>query len=92
MAGGTEVDIRWLKVVDFNSDEVIAGSYCGETLPKSMEWTIICSLGAEPVKLFIEVSKHCFRLAVKFLLETISGFIIKIPLIRTKISLLWDLN
>ena len=27
-----------------------------------------------------------------FLLETISGLIIKIPLIRTKISLLWDLN
>ena len=53
---------------------------------------IICSLGEEPVKLSIEVSRQCFWLIFTFSLETISGLIIKVPLIRTKISLLWDLN
>ena len=54
--------------------------------------SIICSLGEEPVKLFIEVPRQRFWLTFTFLLKAICGFIIKIPLIRTKISLLWDLN
>ena len=49
---------------------------------------IICSLGEEPVKLSIKVPIQRFWLTFKFLLETISGLTIRIPLIRTKISLL----
>ena len=54
--------------------------------------TTICSLGEEPVKLSTEVPRQRFWLTFMFLLETISGLIIKIPLIQTKASLLWDLN
>ena len=59
------------------------------------EWIqipIIWSLGEEPVKLSIEVPRQRFWLTFTFLLETISGLIIKIPSIRTKIPLIWDLN
>ena len=54
----------------------------------------ICSLGDERVKLSIEIEvpRQRFWLTFTLLLETISGLIIKIPLTRTKIFLLWDLN
>ena len=39
--------------------------------------TIICSLREELVKLSIEVPRQCFCLTFTFLLETISGLIIK---------------
>ena len=42
---------------------------------------IICSLGEEPVKLSIEVPRQCFSITFTLLLETMSGLIIKIPLI-----------
>ena len=60
-----------------------------------MSWTsgsIICSLGEELVKLSVQVPRQRFWLTFTFLLKTINGLIIKIPLIRTKILLLWDLN
>ena len=53
---------------------------------------IICSLGEELVKLSIEVPSQRFGLTFTFLLETISVFVIELSLIRTKVSLLWDLN
>ena len=40
----------------------------------------------------LEVRRQRFWLTFTFLLETISALIIKIPLIGTNISLLWDLN
>ena len=52
---------------------------------------MICSFGEEPAKLSVEVSRKRFWLTFTFLLETIGGLIIKIPLIPTKVSLLWDL-
>ena len=54
--------------------------------------TIICSLREEPVKLSIENPRQRFWLTFRLLLETICGLIIKIPLIRTKTTLPWDLN
>ena len=57
-----------------------------------MKDILICSLREGLVKLSIEVPRQRFWLTFTFLLETISWRIIKIPLIRTKISLLWDLN
>ena len=55
---------------------------------------IICSLGEEPLKLSIKVPRQRFWLTCTFLLETISGLIIKIPLIRTKdiLALGFELN
>ena len=55
---------------------------------------MISSLGEELlVKLSVEeVQGQRSWLTFMFLLETISGFIIKIPLIRRKMSLLGDLN
>ena len=41
------------------------------------EMTMICSLREEPVKLSIEVPRKRFWLTFTFLLETISGLIIK---------------
>ena len=58
----------------------------------SGQLTIICSVGEELVMLSIEVPRQRFWLPFTFLLQTISGLINNIPLIRTKISLLWDLN
>ena len=52
----------------------------------------ICSLGEELVKLSIEVPRQRFWLTFTILLETISRLRMKIPLIQTKMSLLWDLN
>ena len=49
--------------------------------------SMICSVGEEPVKLSIEIPRQRFWLTFTFLLETISGNIVQIPLIRTKISL-----
>ena len=46
----------------------------------------------EPVKASTEVPRQRFWLTFTFLLETISGLIVKIPSIQTKIFLLWDLN
>ena len=58
-------------------------------------YTIICSFGEEPVKLSIEVPGQRFLAYFHDFARNhhaINGLIIKIPLIRTKISLLWDLN
>ena len=51
--------------------------------------TIIFSLREEPVKLSTEVPRQRFWLTFPFLLETVSGLIIEIPLSRD--SLLWEI-
>ena len=55
--------------------------------PNFFRGSMIRSLREEPVKLFVEVLRQRFRLTFTFLLETISGFIIKISLLPTSVNL-----
>ena len=45
-----------------------------------------------PSKAFYRIPKTTLSVYCHILLETISGLSVKIPLIQTKISLLWDFN
>ena len=72
--------------------DTLSYAVCAKTVGKSVTYSTICLLGEEPVKLSIEVPEQRFCLTFTFLPETVSGLIIRIPLIRTKITLLWDFN
>ena len=68
----------------------LASSGCVKNL--RLVFPIICSLVEELVKLSIELARQRFWLTFTILLETVSGLTIRMPLIRTQISLLWDLK